>query len=537
MNLPTSLTTQFKTLMPALESVLLDGTTVTPALRTELSTLVEEARFLHEDTLADALDALQREMNAAPTDDREAILPALFAVQDILQDETVLDDAGDEHPAGRALDIDIRPELSAVLSIDARTERLINSAEREGKTVWILEVETEEGALDAVHEAIEANFAALNVARQEAPPRLAALVVSGASPNLSGIAQTVMATVRAVPTGHIVRRESLRTALFQSDTPISLVAAPDAMERVWLFLEQLRVERDQPGWSLWTGLRDALFDAMLVDVPAMIATLEGPLERLALDLGRRARLEFSGSTHRIAAEVAGPLRDVLAELVANALEHGIETPAARREAGKPEAGLIRCIVVRHGAALSIRVQDDGAGMDPQRIKKIRRQSEVHGLDRVRSVVEGRFGGKLTVRTSQRGSTVIVDLPATHGIFRGIPFTRADHHWVVPAAFVEHVVTLSNDSVVTDATGRPFLRYRNLVVPLLEPSERGANAPVVGAARSDHAIIVRLSTGTFACAADEVGTAAPVIPDAQAGIRLADEDQERTLVSIAVVELI
>lgn len=96
------------------------------------------------------------------------------------------------------------------------------------------------------------------------------------------------------------------------------------------------------------------------------------LPRLVRDLGRQlgktARLEIQGENTEVDRDILERLDAPLNHLVRNALDHGLETPAERRDAGKPEAGRIRLSAAHSAGLLSITVADDGRGIDLQRLR-------------------------------------------------------------------------------------------------------------------------------------------------------------------------
>ena len=84
---------------------------------------------------------------------------------------------------------------------------------------------------------------------------------------------------------------------------------------------------------------------------------------LAQSLGKRVRLEVVGETTQVDRDILSKLDAPLGHLLRNAIDHGIETPEARRAAGKPEEGSLR-LEARHSAGtLQVIVADDGAGVD------------------------------------------------------------------------------------------------------------------------------------------------------------------------------
>ena len=92
-----------------------------------------------------------------------------------------------------------------------------------------------------------------------------------------------------------------------------------------------------------------------------------PLERVVRDtakaVGKSARMTVAGGDVEIDRSVLESLRDPLVQLVRNAVVHGIERPADRRAAGKPEEGTVRIAVRVLGTEVAVEVQDDGAGLD------------------------------------------------------------------------------------------------------------------------------------------------------------------------------
>jgi two-component system sensor histidine kinase and response regulator WspE len=86
-------------------------------------------------------------------------------------------------------------------------------------------------------------------------------------------------------------------------------------------------------------------------------------------LGKQARLEIIGGSTSIDRDILDELDAPLGHLLRNAVDHGLETPAERRAAGKPEEGLIRLEARHNAGVLQIIVSDDGAGIDLERLRR------------------------------------------------------------------------------------------------------------------------------------------------------------------------
>jgi two-component system chemotaxis sensor kinase CheA len=101
-------------------------------------------------------------------------------------------------------------------------------------------------------------------------------------------------------------------------------------------------------------------------------TVFSPLERLVRDLsrqmGKQARLELSGSETEIDRRILDALRDPLMHMVRNTIDHGIESPADRTQAGKPAQGTLKLSAVQRGDRVQIVVEDDGRGLDVEAIR-------------------------------------------------------------------------------------------------------------------------------------------------------------------------
>ncbi|MBP3956724.1 chemotaxis protein CheA [Gemmata sp. G18] len=89
---------------------------------------------------------------------------------------------------------------------------------------------------------------------------------------------------------------------------------------------------------------------------------------VAKTLGKQIELELHGEDTELDKQVAEALSDPLVHLVRNAADHGIESPQARREADKREVGVIALRAGREGNVIVIDIQDDGGGIDAERLK-------------------------------------------------------------------------------------------------------------------------------------------------------------------------
>jgi two-component system, chemotaxis family, sensor histidine kinase and response regulator PixL len=101
------------------------------------------------------------------------------------------------------------------------------------------------------------------------------------------------------------------------------------------------------------------------------------LREMALQYGKRVKLQVVGSNLLIDRNILEALNDPLMHLLRNAFDHGIETPDARRAIGKPEEGVITIEAIHRGNRTEIYVRDDGGGIP---LHKVRSRAAQMGLD-------------------------------------------------------------------------------------------------------------------------------------------------------------
>jgi chemotaxis protein histidine kinase CheA len=204
---------------------------------------------------------------------------------------------------------------------------------------------------------------------------------------------------------------------------------------------------------------------------------------LAASLDKRARLELEGEDTELDKLLVEALDEPLMHLVRNAVDHGIEPPAARAAAGKPAEGLIRIAAAHRGNQVEIRVSDDGRGLDPARLsaKAVERglvtQAEAEamderaahelifrpgfstaaqvsevsgrgvGMDAVRQTIVARLKGTIEVHsTTGQGSAFVLKLPLTLAIIQVIVARAGGETFAIPLDVVKRVLVVAPGDV-------------------------------------------------------------------------------------------
>lgn len=89
---------------------------------------------------------------------------------------------------------------------------------------------------------------------------------------------------------------------------------------------------------------------------------------VARSLNKEVDLELIGADTELDRNLVEALADPLVHLVRNAIDHGVEAPELREAQGKPRMGKVRLTAQQEGDYVSIEIQDDGAGIDPERLR-------------------------------------------------------------------------------------------------------------------------------------------------------------------------
>jgi two-component system, chemotaxis family, sensor kinase CheA len=125
-----------------------------------------------------------------------------------------------------------------------------------------------------------------------------------------------------------------------------------------------------------TELQEAVMRTRMQPIATVWRKLPRVVRDLAVSCGKRVRLHMEGEETDLDKTLIECIRDPLTHAVRNAVDHGIETPAERRAAGKPEEGLLTLRAYHEGGQVIVEIGDDGRGVDPE---KVRQQAVAKGL--------------------------------------------------------------------------------------------------------------------------------------------------------------
>lgn len=257
---------------------------------------------------------------------------------------------------------------------------------------------------------------------------------------------------------------------------------------------------------LTNELRDTALNIRMLPIGSTFSKFKRLVRDLSGELSKEIEMETFGADTELDKTVIERLNDPLVHIIRNSIDHGIEMPAVRLQAGKPAKGVVELGAEHSGDSVLITIRDDGAGLDREviRAKAIENgllaagaevtDAEIFsqifapgfstaakvtnvsgrgvGMDVVKRGIEG-LHGAITIDSQQGvGTTITLKIPLTLAIIDSLLVKIADNHFVLPLATVEECVELSQDDVCA-AHGRNLAKVRGNLTPYISLREQFA----------------------------------------------------------------
>lgn len=252
---------------------------------------------------------------------------------------------------------------------------------------------------------------------------------------------------------------------------------------------------------LISELHEEIMASRMVPVGQVFDRFPRLVRDAAHSLGKEIELTLDGREIELDRSMLDEIGEPIVHLLRNAADHGIERPDERVRAGKPRAGQLTLTVTRERQMVTMRVQDDGRGIDRERVlERARAQGIVDatveslsdeelvrviarpgfstaervtdlsgrgvGIDVVLTRVRA-LGGAVEIHTAPgKGTTVTLRLPVTLAIVRALLARVEGEMYAVPMTHVHETVDLAQESR-RRVQGRDVMLLRDEVVPLLQ----------------------------------------------------------------------
>ncbi len=264
---------------------------------------------------------------------------------------------------------------------------------------------------------------------------------------------------------------------------------------------------------------------------------------LAQELGKKMDLKMIGADTELDRQVLELIRDPLTHMVRNSADHGLEMPADRAAAGKPETGTITLHAYHEGGHIIIKIADDGAGINVAKVrakvieKGLASEAELDGMsdeqiqhyvfdagfstaaavtsvsgrgvgmDVVQSNIE-KIGGTVEMKSTEgKGSTFTIKIPLTLAIVSALVIEAGGERFCMPQISVVELVRASKTSEhrIETIKDTPVLRLRDRLLPLISLNHalKLDGAKEFDVAAENFIIVVQVGAQNFGVIVDRV----------------------------------
>lgn len=407
-----------------------------------------------------------------------------------------------------------------------------------------------DGDDSAVIEALDAAARGESVTMQTAPMP---------QPEAAPVASTVVSSAPAAPRPSEAVTEAVQTesATAQQTIRVSVEVLEDLMTLVSelvltrnQLMQLARVSSDsqisvplQRLSHITSELQEGVMKTRMQPIGNAWAKLPRLVRDLANELGKKIELEMRGADTELDRQVLELIKDPLTHMVRNSGDHGLEKPADRRAAGKPETGRILLNAYHQGGHIIIEIGDDGRGLPVEKIRakvlaqgltteaELAQMSEHDvlrfifrpgfstaqqitsvsgrgvGMDVVKTNIE-RIGGTIELRSKEgRGTTFTIKIPLTLAIVSALIVQAGGERFAIPQIGVVELVRVGDEhegntriEMIKDA---PVLRLRDRLLPLVSLSSllRLREAPVGGL--KGYVVVMQVGANVFGIVVDRV----------------------------------
>jgi two-component system chemotaxis sensor kinase CheA len=274
-------------------------------------------------------------------------------------------------------------------------------------------------------------------------------------------------------------------------------------------------------------LQESVMSIRMIPMSIVFSRFPRMLRDLAGKLGKKVDFVTQGEATELDKGLVEKITDPLTHLVRNSCDHGIELPADRIAAGKPETGTITLSAAHQGGSIVIEVRDDGRGLSREKILNKARERGLDVSDQMSDAdvwqlifapgfstaevvtdVSGRgvgmdvvkrniaaLNGTVEIDSSYGyGMRVSVRLPLTLAIMDGMSVGVGDEVYILPLSSVVESFQVKDEAVNTVAQGSRLVKVREEYMPVIE-LEKVFQVPRQGSDKSSDIMVVVEAEGS------------------------------------------
>ena len=270
------------------------------------------------------------------------------------------------------------------------------------------------------------------------------------------------------------------------------------------FLEELNQVVSQLS-IITTDVQLAVMKTRMQPIAKVFNKFPRVVRDLSRELGKQIDLEISGEETELDKSIVEEIGDPIMHMIRNSCDHGVEDPAARVAAHKPEKGIVQLKAYNEGNHIVVEITDDGKGLDPSALKAkaieknliTEREADQMsdkeafalifkpgfstaakvtnvsgrgvGMDVVKTNIE-KLNGVIEIDSEVgKGSTFKLKIPLTLAIIQSLLVGTQEEFYAIPLASVLETVRVPIDDIYT-IEGKNVLRLRDEVLSLVRLSD-------------------------------------------------------------------
>jgi len=313
---------------------------------------------------------------------------------------------------------------------------------------------------------------------------------------------------------------------------------------------------------LTTELQEGVMKTRMQPIGNIWSKFPRTVRDVAVGCGKQVRIEMEGKETELDKTIIEAIKDPLTHLVRNAVDHGIESPAARRGAGKNPEGRLFLRAFHEGGQVNIEITDDGAGLDLEKIRNKAMQKALVsadqaarmtereitkliflpgfstaekvtnvsgrgvGMDVVRTNIE-KIGGAVDVQSKPgQGTTVRMKIPLTLAIIPALIVASGGDRYAIPQVSLLELVRLEGEQArqgIERVHGAPVYRLRERLLPLVylnrelktDGKEQGSgSSPATASSSSEtqnvNIVVLRADDRQFGLVVDEINDTEEIV---------------------------
>ncbi|OOM79338.1 chemotaxis protein CheA [Clostridium sp. BL-8] len=250
-----------------------------------------------------------------------------------------------------------------------------------------------------------------------------------------------------------------------------------------------------------SDLQDLVMKIRMLPLDTVFNRFPRMIRDVSVELNKEINFIIEGADTELDRTVIDEIGEPLIHLLRNAADHGIESAEKRVAQGKPPVGTIRLVAYQEGTKALIKVTDDGAGINVEKVKAKAEQKGINtdgmsdsdiknlifaqgfstndvvtdisgrgvGMDVVKTKISALGGTVDVVSEEGKGSSFVIKLPLTLQIIQALLVKVGEETLAISLGFIDRVIDYKEENIKR-SNGKEVIVYRENVIPLIRLNE-------------------------------------------------------------------